>query len=108
LLGPSFPTRRSSDLYRRLSFQDEAGSLRITLDLGLAFYAPPKELWTRERPLERSLLGAPRATLPTAVLEVKRRAALPGWLSELVGTQGFEASSFSKFVAAARAVHGDA
>jgi hypothetical protein len=94
--------------YRRLSFQDEAGSLRITLDLGLAFYAPPKELWTRERPLERSLLGAPRATLPMAVLEVKRRAALPSWLSDSIRAQGLEASSFSKFVAAARAVHGAA
>lgn len=92
--------------YRRLSFQDAEGNLRVTLDLGLAFYAAPPELWTRERPLERSGLGVARATLPTAVLEVKRRAALPSWLSALVEETGLESSAFSKFVAAARAVHG--
>jgi SPX domain protein involved in polyphosphate accumulation len=93
--------------YRRLSFQDAEGNLRITLDLGLAFYAPLPELWTRERPLERSGLGRARETLPAAVLEVKRRAALPEWLSELLEGTGLESSAFSKFAAAARAVHGD-
>lgn len=94
--------------YRRLSFQDAHGHLRITLDLGLAFYPPPPELWTRERPLERSALGAPRQVLPNAVLEVKRRVELPAWLSELLGKSTHESSAFSKFVAAARAVHGNA
>lgn len=93
--------------YRRLSFQDAAGSLRVTVDVGLAFYVPPKELWTRQTPLVRGTLGPARASVRFAVVEVKRRAPVPGWLAAALARAGVTAVPFSKFVAAAGAVHGE-
>lgn len=92
--------------YRRLSFQDRAGGLRITVDLGLAFFAPTDDLWTRDHALVRSTLGRPSGTLPQAVLEVKRRAAQPDWLAPVLSRAEAEPVAFSKFVAASEAVHG--
>lgn len=92
--------------YRRLSFQDAVGSLRITLDLALAFYAPTPDLWTRDHALLRSTLGPARGSLAEAVLEVKRRAASPAWLAPVLARAGAEPAGFSKFVAASEAVHG--
>jgi hypothetical protein len=93
--------------YRRLSFQDRAGSLRVTVDLGLGFFAPPADLWTRKHALVRSTLGTPCGSLREAVLEVKRRAQTPAWLLDLLASAG-QALPFSKFVAASVAVHGEA
>jgi hypothetical protein len=94
--------------YRRLSWQSDDGALRVTLDLNLAFWKPPAELWMLEEPLTPSLLGAPSARLDRAVLEVKSRAEPPAWLERALGRSAADPSRFSKFVAAARAVHGDA
>jgi SPX domain protein involved in polyphosphate accumulation len=102
----SEPLRASTVVnYRRLSFQDLKGELRVTLDLSLAFYSPPGDLWTREQALLRSTLGNPEGVLKTAVLEVKRRAENPPWLAALLTRAGVTEVSFSKFVAATQAVY---
>ncbi len=95
--------------YRRLSWQNHDGSVRVTLDLGLAFYAPPRDLWTagRDQALLRGELGVPRAIRPNAVLEVKSRGATPGWLQAAMTQACVWPEQFGKFVAASRAVHGD-
>lgn len=92
--------------YRRLSWQLPDGSLRVTLDLDLAFFTPPDDLFSREEPLERSRLGAPVLVHDRAVLEVKRRGTTPAWLEHALTRAGAEPSRFSKFVAASNAVHG--
>jgi hypothetical protein len=92
--------------YRRLSWQNPESTLRVTLDLGLSFHAPPADLWTRDQALVRSALGSARHPFGFAVLEVKRRAALPSWLEATLADAKLEPQSFSKFVAAARAIHG--
>lgn len=90
--------------YRRLSFQDALGELRVTLDTELAYFAEPEGMWSSRAPLVRTRLGTPRGREPRAVLEIKARAGVPNWLSDaLAGTQPV---IFSKFVAAAKAVHG--
>jgi hypothetical protein len=92
--------------YRRLPWQDEAGALRVTLDVGLEFYAPPADLWQRDYALVRETLGTPVGRHAGAVLEVKTRQALPGWLAELLARSGAVRASYSKFEEASRAVHG--
>jgi hypothetical protein len=92
--------------YRRLSWQDADSTLRITLDLGLSFHAPPADLWNRHQALVRTALGGGRSAFGAAVLEVKRRTALPSWLEEKLSELELKPESFSKFVAGAAAVHG--
>jgi hypothetical protein len=92
--------------YRRSAWQDEAGTLRVTLDRALSFFAPPADLWTRDFALLGETLGVARATEPRLVLEVKSRVAEPAWLAQLLGELGAAAQPFSKFEAASRAVHG--
>ncbi len=92
--------------YRRLSFQNPDGTLRVTVDLGLSFFAVPPDLFRRARPLSRSELGRPVGLEARAVVEVKRRAALPSWLVSALAVSAQSASGFSKFVAASEAVHG--
>src|SRR5439155_26741350 len=43
--------------YRRFAWQDEPGTLRLTLDQELAFFRPPADLWTRDCALGRGTLG---------------------------------------------------
>src|SRR5690606_37375553 len=74
--------------YRRLPWQAGDGSLRITVDLGLAFYAPPPDLWTRERALVRDSLGAPASVLGDAVIEVKAQGAIPNWVERALERAG--------------------
>jgi hypothetical protein len=92
--------------YRRMSWQNPDSTLRVTLDLGLSFHAPPGDLWIRDQALVRSALGSARHPFGSAVLEVKRRASLPHWLEKMLEQSSLEPQPFSKFVAAARAVHG--
>ena len=96
--------------YRRLPWQDHDthGLLRITLDVGLEFYAPPADLWQRQYALLRETLGKPLGRESSAVLEVKARGELPSWLAELLDQAGARRTPFSKFEEAARAVHGGA
>ena len=44
--------------YRRLPWQDAEGSLRVTLDVGLEFFAPRRDLWQRNHALVRETPGA--------------------------------------------------
>lgn len=92
--------------YRRLSYQNADGTLRVTVDLGLSFFAVPADLFRRARPLSRSALGKPAGLEPRAVVEVKRRTALPAWLVSALGQAGGGSTSYSKFVAACGAIHG--
>jgi hypothetical protein len=92
--------------YRRLSYQSPDGVLRVTVDLGLSFYAPPADLWTRNRALVRDDLGRRRGELDEAVVEVKSRSATPSWLERSLERAGVRPVHFSKFVAASEAVHG--
>jgi hypothetical protein len=92
--------------YRRLPWQDAEGTLRVTLDVGLEFYAPPADLWQRNYALVRETLGKPRGGERRAVLEVKARGALPDWMMGLLREVGAERFPFSKFEEASLAVHG--
>jgi hypothetical protein len=92
--------------YRRLSFQNPDSTLRVTIDLGLAFYPVPADLFRRARPLSRSELGRPAGAEQRAVVELKRLAPLPDWLGRALDDASGGAVSFSKFVAASEAVHG--
>jgi hypothetical protein len=94
--------------YRRVSWQAPNGALRITLDLGLAGYAPRADLFTRERPLQRAELGKPAFVLSEAVVEVKSRCAEPEWLSAAIRRASVAPVEFSKFVQATRSVHSHA
>jgi hypothetical protein len=93
--------------YRRLSWQEPDGDLRVTLDSELAFYAVPEDLWHRRRALVRDALGTARARERRAVLEIKCRSTQPAWLRSFLGGANVESVRFSKFVAAAGAVHGE-
>ncbi len=92
--------------YRRVAWQDDAGELRITLDTDLAFYAPPDDLWTRAWALLRNTLGPAVASESRRVIEIKTRAAQPGWLVEALHAIRILETPFSKFDAASSAVHG--
>ncbi len=92
--------------YRRLPWQDDQGSLRVTLDVGVEYYTPPADLWQRNHALVRETLGRPRHAAPGGILEVKTRGALPNWLADLLGQVGAASQPFSKFEQASRAVHG--
>jgi hypothetical protein len=92
--------------YRRLSFQNPDSTLRVTVDVGLSFFRVPADLFRRTRPLSRSELGVPAGVEPRAVVEVKRRTALPAWLEQALSDAGAGQISYSKFVAASEAIHG--
>lgn len=92
--------------YRRLSFQSSDSTLRVTLDLGLSFFAVPSDLFRRTRPLSRHELGRPAGVEPRVVVEIKRRCSLPAWLTDTLSRSGASPVSFSKFVAASGAVYG--
>jgi hypothetical protein len=79
----------------------------VTVDLGLTFYAPPQDLWTREHALVRSTLGPARGGQNKAVLEIKRHAALPNWLDIALERAGVQSMPFSKFESASRVVSGE-
>ena len=93
--------------YRRIPWQDEAGSLRVTLDLGIEFYAPPADIWERKHALVRESLGRPAGLCPDAVLELKSRGEAPAWLGDVLTAVSARRIPFSKFEAASAAVHKD-
>jgi hypothetical protein len=92
--------------YRRVAFEDQPGQLRVTLDVELAFYAPPAQLWTSTGALARGGLSAPRAGAPACLLEIKQRDGTPDWLAHALEAAQASPERVSKFVLASEAVHG--
>jgi hypothetical protein len=92
--------------YRRVAWQDDSGTLRVTLDLGVAFFAPPADLWTRARALVRPSLGAPGGHESRSIVEIKSRDTLPPWLIDVLAHAGASRVPYSKFESASRVVHG--
>jgi hypothetical protein len=92
--------------YRRTAFEDPAGTLRITFDQHIACFAPFRDLWSSGSPLVRETLGTPVYEEPCYIVEVKARAELPLWLTDLVERLGAEPHAFSKFATASESVHG--
>ena len=92
--------------YHRIPFQDATGSLRITVDLDVSFYAPPADLWTRTYALVRGTFGPPVLVERRALIEVKSRGATPDWLQAALAAAEIQPSSYSKFATGGRAVHG--
>ncbi len=92
--------------YRRTAWQDPAGALRVTIDTGLALFAPPVDLWERDRALTRQTLGAPVTVEARRVLEIKSHGEQPGWLADVLREHDIRPDAFSKFEAASKAVHG--
>jgi hypothetical protein len=94
--------------YRRLSWQSRGGEtgLRVTVDLDLGFFAPPADLWTRQRALVRSALGPVRGGEARAVVEVKSLGTLPAWLEDLMAEVGAVPTRYSKFLNAAERLNG--
>jgi hypothetical protein len=85
--------------YWRQAFQDDRGTLRVTLDRDVQVFRAPPRAFDAE-------LGAPVFEEPACVLEAKSRSALPGWLADLFEQHGARAAEYSKLVMASRAVHG--
>jgi hypothetical protein len=92
--------------YHRIPFQNTSGTLRITVDLDIGFYAPPDDLWTRGRALMRGTFGRPLEVERSALVEVKSRGETPEWLSHAIATTRMQSTSYSKFTRGGRAVHG--
>jgi hypothetical protein len=92
--------------YRRLSWQDLPGDLRVTLDSDVAFFAVPDDLWQRRRALVREALGPPRGHESRAILEVKSRGDEPGWLRDFLRDAELAPARYSKFASAATFVYG--
>ena len=92
--------------YRRLSFQNQDSTLRVTIDVGLAFFPVPPDLFRRARPLSKSELGKAARAEPCAVVEVKHRSQVPSWLEQALQESAGGPVSFSKFTAASEAIHG--
>jgi hypothetical protein len=98
--------------YRRRAWQDATDSLRVTLDLQVAFFAPPADLLTRTTPLLRENLPPPVHTEPHVIVEVKSTAAAtadpadPAWLYASLAELGGHLAPYSKFETASRVLHG--
>jgi hypothetical protein len=102
-LGPDCVVR-----YRRRAWQDEDEQIRITLDTELSYHRPPPRPFVDGRPLVERL-GPACARLTPALVEIKLRRAAPAWLDQLTEPLALAfvgKHTFSKFVAASRAVHG--
>jgi hypothetical protein len=91
--------------YRRAAWQDAAGSLRVTIDREVEFFAATIGTLTRDA-WTRHALGRAAGRLDAAVLEIKLRGTLPTWLERVLMRHHLTPERFSKFVAASRAVHG--
>jgi SPX domain protein involved in polyphosphate accumulation len=92
--------------YRRTAFQNQAGSVRITLDQRLSCFAPAPDLLLQPKPLLREYLGRPSYEEPAFILEVKLTGEVPDWLEGLMQSAQAQRFAFSKFVTASEAVYG--
>jgi len=76
--SPRAPRAARRELAGELSARVVPGSegqLRVTVDVDLAYYAPPADLWTSTRALVRSRLGTPRGRDPRGLIEVNDAAS---------------------------------
>lgn len=90
-------------LYRRRAWETEDGRLRLTLDTNISFFRASDAL-LRNPARFREQLGAPMASEPCALLEVKHRhQSLPPSLDSRLTGLGILASDYSKFVKASLA-----
>lgn len=92
--------------YRRLAWQSIGHDVRVTLDVGLSFFRPPADLWTREHALVREALGAPAGEEAAGIIEIKTLDGLPDALAAALDEVGARRVPYSKFESASRAVHG--
>lgn len=92
--------------YRRIAFEDAAGTLRITFDQRMACFGAPQDLWSTSKPLVREAIGTPAFEESCYILEVKVRSELPSWLADLLEQAGAAEHVFSKFVTASEKVYG--
>lgn len=90
--------------YRRDAWQDEAASLRVTVDRRLAFFRPPEDLWSSSDELHRRRLGSPVRSQEGFVLEIKSVGPQPDWLAKCLERLAIRATRFSKFLAAGEAM----
>jgi len=91
--------------FQRLSWQQQL--LRVTLDLGVAFFRPAPGLWQHEQVLARSILGKECGRTTPGVLELKYRNEVPEWLTSWLDRKNLRPGRHSKFVLASKAVYGD-
>ncbi|PRP96002.1 VTC domain-containing protein [Enhygromyxa salina] len=99
--------------YRRRAWQDPSGSMRVTLDTRIGFYRPPVDMFSGSGEyisLRKLASGPPITRLPQYLVELKLRDAQPDWLRALISSTKLEPArvgqrTFSKFLAASRAVH---
>lgn len=90
--------------YRRASWQSPDARLRVTLDMDLAFFSVPDDLWQRDS-LLRETLGTPRVRESHALLEVKQGTTKdPPWLARAVEAVRARPIEYSKFERASEAV----
>jgi hypothetical protein len=92
--------------YRRIALQNPSSTVRVTIDLEIGFYAPPADLWERTHALVRGTFGAPAQVEKRVLVEVKCQGAAPRWLERALAEVRAVELPYSKFVEAARAVHG--
>jgi hypothetical protein len=92
--------------YRRLAWQSTGHDVRVTLDVGLGFFRPPADLWSRRHALVREALGAPAGEESSGIIEIKTLDGLPGALAAALDAVGAQRVPYSKFESASRAVHG--
>jgi hypothetical protein len=90
--------------YRRSAWQDEAATVRVTLDRSLCFFAVAANLWQSEVSPIRETLGPPTGRQSAHVLEIKTLGSVPNWLEELVNDARIVRTQYSKFVEACKSV----
>lgn len=97
--------------YRRRAWQDEQGSVRVTFDSQVAFFPAPASGRTYQGSLREAVVDDAAGSLDSYLVEVKCVGTAPAWLdalcrdAKLMPAQ-ISGRSFSKFLAASRAVHG--
>ena len=98
--------------YRRRAWEHSEGTMRITLDTELAYYRPPSNLFSEIRTLSEAVSGPPVRRAEHSIIEIKLLDEGPTWLHQLLRAAGVgpkdHQSPYSKFLAASRAVAGEA
>ena len=78
---------------RRRTFS--ADGIRLSLDQGVTYYAPPEGLYDTRNTLPPETLGVPLHREPAAILEVKVDGRVPAWCRDVVA--GLQPAEYSKF-----------